>query len=105
MTLSDSWSNNREEADLISNVSNIFPIRSATAAPVAPPSTTDKQNATPAQDTVEFSPLGRAMAQAAAKSTMRLAQISAIRSEIQDGTYETSERLHGTIARLLKSLA
>ena len=44
------------------------------------------------------------MARAAAESTMRLAQINAIRSEIQDGMYETPERIRGTVDRLLNSL-
>ena len=86
---------------MISNVSNILPIRPATPAS---PVTSIPQHAAPAQDSVEFSSFGRAMARAAAESTMRLAQINAIRSEIQSGTYETPERIRGTAARLLKSL-
>ena len=89
---------------MISNVSNILPIRPAGPATSAPPVTSIPRYAAPAQDTVEFSPLGRAMARAAAESTMRLAQINAIRSEIQDGTYDTPERIRGTVARLLNSL-
>ncbi|MCH7871473.1 MAG: flagellar biosynthesis anti-sigma factor FlgM [Planctomycetes bacterium] len=89
---------------MISNVSNILPIRPAAPATSAPPVTSIPQHAAPAPDTVEFSSFGRAMARAAAESTMRLAQINAIRSEIQSGTYETPERIRGTAARLLKSL-
>ena len=89
---------------MISNVSNILPIRPAAPATGAPPGTPIPQHAAPAQDMVEFSPLGRAMARAAAESTMRLAQINAIRGEIQDGTYETPERIRATASRLLESL-
>jgi|GEM_PF-2636854 len=55
----------------------------------------------PVRDTVEFSSFGRALAEAASQSTFRLARVRAVRSEIQRGDYETPEKLHATIDRLL----
>ena len=89
---------------MISNVSSILSMRSAAPVNGVPPASSMPEGASTPLDTVEFSPLGRAMAQAAAESTMRLAQLSAIRSEIQNGTYETPARIQGTVARLLESL-
>lgn len=56
-------------------------------------------------DTVEISPTARAMAGAAEKSSLRLARTRAIRAEIENGTYETPERIERTAARLLDLLA
>lgn len=38
-------------------------------------------------------------------SSFRLAMVNAIRARIADGTYETSERINGTVDRLLDVLA
>ena len=53
------------------------------------------------EDFFEFSSAARAMAQGVEASSMRLAQIRAIRMEIQSGNYETPERMAGTVSRLL----
>ena len=90
---------------MISNVANILSIRPAAPASAAPSQAQVEQPSTTSEDTVEFSPLGRAMARAASESTMRIAQIHAIRAEIENGTYETPERIRGTVDRLLKFLA
>ena len=52
-------------------------------------------------DRVEFSRFGRALARAAEESSLRLARSRAIYAEIANGTYETPERLNGTVERLL----
>ncbi len=57
------------------------------------------------EDTVELSRLGRAMADAAGEASLRLARLRAIREEIQSGSYETPERIAGTLRRLLDVLA
>ena len=57
-----------------------------------------------AEDTVEFSTFGRALAEATEQSTFRLARIRAVRDEIARGDYETPERIRGTIDRLLDVL-
>lgn len=56
-------------------------------------------------DTLELSPIGRMISGAAAESSMRLARIRAIRAEILTGSYETNERIDGTVRRLLDILA
>lgn len=56
-------------------------------------------------DTVEFSPLGRALARATELSSFSLAKVRAIREEIASGTYETPQRIAGTVNRLIDILA
>lgn len=55
-------------------------------------------------DPVEFSRMGRMMAGAADTSSLRLAKIQALRAEIADGTFETQERIEGTVEQLFKVL-
>jgi len=56
-------------------------------------------------DTLELSSTGEALAQAVDTSSFRLAQLRAIRTEIHNGTYETRERIEGTVRRLLDVIA
>jgi hypothetical protein len=56
-------------------------------------------------DTIELSPVGRVLSEAAAESSLRLARIRAIREEIDTGTFETPRRIDGTVSRLLDVLA
>lgn len=55
-------------------------------------------------DPVEFSRLGRMLADRPDTSSLRLAKIQALRQQIADGTFETPERISGTVDRLLKEL-
>ena len=52
-------------------------------------------------DTVEFSRRGTSLARAVEKSSLRIARTRAIRAEIVEGTFETRERINGTVERLL----
>ena len=52
-------------------------------------------------DTAEFSSLSRALAQGVDQSSLRIARTRAIRAAIENGTYETPERINGTARRLL----
>lgn len=56
-------------------------------------------------DRLELSRAGEALAQAVDTSSFRLAQLHAIRTEIHNGTYETRERIEGTVRRLLDVIA
>ena len=56
-------------------------------------------------DTVEFSSAATRHLGAVEESTWRIARQTAIKAEIEDGTYITRERLAGTIERLLDVLA
>lgn len=56
-------------------------------------------------DPVEFSRMGRLLAsETGDTSSLRLAKIQALRSQIADGTFETQERLMGTVDRLIREL-
>jgi len=52
-------------------------------------------------DSVEISRLGRTMSRITTDSSMRFARINAIRAQIAEGTFETPERISGTVDRLL----
>lgn len=52
-------------------------------------------------DTVEFSAFGQALSQATELSSLSVARVRAFRAEIENGTFETPERITGTAARLL----
>ena len=55
-------------------------------------------------DPVEFSRMGRMLAGASDTSSLRLAKIQSIRAEIADGTFETHDRIEGTVDRLVQVL-
>ena len=52
-------------------------------------------------DTAEFSEAAEVLARTALDSSFRLARTRAIRAEIENGTFVTPERIHGTVERLL----
>ncbi len=89
----------------INNISNILP-------PVVPvresyPQSANQQSAVnevEVKDNVEISEAGRALARAEDVSSYRRARIESVRQEIEAGTYETPERVQGTIDRLLELL-
>ena len=56
-------------------------------------------------DTVELSSDATRHLSAVEESTWRIARQTAIKAEIEDGTYITRERLAGTVERLLDVLA
>ncbi|MFQ5590416.1 MAG: hypothetical protein ACE5HE_04555 [Phycisphaerae bacterium] len=68
---------------------------------VVKPSTAGVSSAAPAADRADFSRLGRALARAVEQSSLRIARTRAIRAEIEEGTYETVERLDKTVERVL----
>jgi len=87
----------------INNISSILP-------PVVPvrdsyPQAVGQQSAVDeVKDNVEISAAGRALARAEDVSSYRRARIESVRQEIDAGTYETPERIQGTIDRLLELL-
>jgi len=68
-----------------------------------PTVSTAPQRAVPATeiDRVELSPMGREFAKILESSSMRRARANAIRSQIENHTYETPERINGTVDRLI----
>ena len=57
------------------------------------------------KDSLEISPLGSALSRAVELSSLSLAKTRSIREQIESGTYETPERINGTVSRLLDVLA
>lgn len=89
----------------IININQAYLLANQSTRPSSPPTQIPSSDRyTQSVDSVEFSPLGRSMAEAAEESSMRLARIRAIRTDIQAGTYETPERLSVTADRLMNLL-
>ena len=84
----------------ITNIADLYltpPVTREAAQPAAVRAASDRL----ASDTVEFSRTGTSLARAVEESSLRIARTRAIRAEIAEGTFETSERINGTVARLL----
>ena len=56
-------------------------------------------------DQLELSPAAETLARATGESSLRLAHVAAIRAELAAGTFETPERINGTVDRLIDVLA
>lgn len=88
----------------IINISSLSPSVLARQALVKSESVDLRSSPLPA-DRVEISDQARALALAAQASSDRLAKTRAIRAAIQNGTFETPERIRGTVERLFDALA
>jgi anti-sigma28 factor (negative regulator of flagellin synthesis) len=71
--------------------------------PATSPATPDAERSATV-DSVEISDFGRALSRSADQSSLSLARIQALRQEIEDGTFESSARIEGTVQRLLEWL-
>lgn len=92
----------------MSVIHSITQAYAAFSPPGAKPSTStlhESARFTASVDSAEFSGAGRALARAVEESSLRLARVRAIRTAISDGTYETFERIEGTVSYLLNVLA
>ena len=89
----------------IVNITNALPAVRLLPDRPQPAAGDSASSAIPRDDSVEFSPLGRAMAAATEESSLRLARIRAIREEIGNNTYETQERIAETARILLQVLS
>lgn len=85
----------------IINIDNVY--SSLPALPVGRnhPFTPITAPAASGQDRVEFSQMAQDLARVVDASGTRVAWMRSIRSEIVAGTYETPERIAGTVSRLL----
>ncbi len=83
----------------IINIGSLLPVTPVNPATTASPRPVSRVGAD--RDVVEFSVQGEALARAVKESSLRIAKTRAIRAEIEAGTYETRERLSGTVERLL----
>ncbi|HUU82852.1 MAG TPA: flagellar biosynthesis anti-sigma factor FlgM [Phycisphaerae bacterium] len=88
----------------ISNINGVFqqPPSSVARRVVAElPSETGRQAL---DDEVEISDVGALLSRARELPEVRLDRISRLKAEIDSGTFETPERLEGTVERLLAEL-
>ncbi len=92
-------------------MSLIINIASAYPSPPAPQAVTPSllrhsaSAITAGYDTLELSRVGEALSRAAEMSSFSIARVRAIRAEIESGTFETPERIAGTVKRLLDVVA
>ena len=85
----------------ISNILDIHPLTVPVVADGAGYAVETDRRVTAYRDSVEISPSANALARASEESSLRLARTRAIRAEIENGTYETRERIEGTVKHLL----
>ena len=78
--------------------------RALNTGPNGPMERSGQGDAMGESDPVEFSRMGRMLAGASDTSSLRLAKIQSLRAEIADGTFETNERIAGTVDRLIQVL-
>ena len=90
---------------MIINIGNTFPSvplsPTTLRRPASPPPTRQLHDG----DTVDVSRRGDAATRAVEKSSLRIARTRAIRAEILAGTYETADRINGTVERMLDVIA
>lgn len=90
---------------LIINIANAYPSPSPTRAATLAPPRHSGATFTAGDDTIELSRVGEALSRAAEMSSFSIARVRAIRAEIEGGTFETPERIAGTVKRLLDVVA
>jgi len=87
---------------IINIAANNLAIGSSTHSPIAHEVLPRSASET---DRVEFSDLGRLLAQIDNRSSFRAAKVNAVREMIREGTYETPDRINATVDRLLDIIA
>ena len=87
----------------MSVILNITKAYSTTPAALTPQQSIRSTSTQPyhSEDSADFSQAARSLSEALESSSMRLAQIRAVRTEIENGTYETPERIEATARRLI----
>ena len=85
----------------IINIGNYLPAASASYANLGTAITAGATTEASGVDSVEISRAGRLLARTEDMSSYQIARLRAIRVEIEIGTFETPERLSGTVDRLL----
>lgn len=90
---------------MIVSIVSAYP--SVRLSPLAPPRSPSFAPATRDinGERIEVSSFGGALARAVETSSLRIARARAIRAEIVAGIYETPERIHGTVERILDVIA
>ena len=89
------------DISIVKNVSAVIPLpgQNGTASTQSVPAA-DRL----AQDEVEISDLGAMLSRIRDSSGIRVDKIARLRAEIAAGTFETPERINGTVDRLMEEL-
>ncbi len=90
---------------LIINIASAYPSPPAARAATPTPPRQSGSAIAGGDDTIELSRIGEALSRAAEMSSFSIARVRAIRAEIEGGTFETPERIAGTVKRLLDVVA
>lgn len=85
----------------ISNIASIHPLTIPLVTDTTGYTTETDRRVQSFRDSVEISPRASALARVAEESSLSLARTRAIRAEIENGTFETPERIEGTVKHLL----
>ena len=85
---------------IVLNIAQSYPVPASTVAQ-APKIPAPSVRAFLSPDSVSISAAARALNEAIESSSLRLAKIRAVRAEIEEGTYESYERLEATASRIL----
>ncbi len=88
----------------ISSVDGVYPLPAVTAQRRAVAETTADNGHLAPHDEVEISDLAILLSQVRDLPDLRLERIAQLQAEIADGTFETPERLTGTVDRLFEEL-
>jgi len=85
----------------VNNVSSALPVQRREGSVEQ---ASERLGGRPGEDRVEISNLGALLSQARDLPDVRVERIARIRAEIAAGTFETPERIEGTVGRLLEEL-
>ncbi len=85
----------------IINIGSVYSLSAYTGSSPTSPALRDPVSIVPTEDTVEISRFSRTAFDVNERSSLSLAKARAIRVEIAEGTYETADRIRGTVERIL----
>ncbi len=85
----------------ISSVGGVHPLGGFTRPASSSPTQREATGLEAIEDAVEFSRFSVTLQEVVEQSSWSLAKTRAIRAEIAAGTYETPDRIRGTVERLL----
>ncbi|MCP4250409.1 MAG: flagellar biosynthesis anti-sigma factor FlgM [bacterium] len=88
----------------LSNVDGVYRVMPAQARGEAKTPAPGRNGFGRVDDRVEISDVGSMLARMDELPDLRIERIARIRAEISNGTFETPERLEGTVDRLLEEL-
>lgn len=81
------------------------PVTRSGSAKANPLPAVSAEGAVSAEDRVELSELGRLLASARDLPDIRMERVLTVRKQIEDGTYETRDKIEHTVNRLMEELS